>query len=437
MPAASSLTSRFTRLPSYSGHSGLFGLSLLPMLVLAGCLFSEKDGSPAREEDPKAGAGARLVLRTAALAGSSAPAAAVDSVAVRVTGEGMEPLEFGFSGPSLSVTLAGIPPGESRSVTASLFRQGRLLYLGQAVSDFSRETLADLNLRCEPQFSRVVAGFHLPPSLPLKVADGWLTLLGPEGELKARLVRKGEFGNFLLDEVPGNVRYDVSMVLSDAAGKSLYESRLAGQMLPLGQEAHWDLVLVASEAMAGLVLELPQPRETQVAATFPSRLRKPAAAGDMVISEFYAAPSTQDGGNEGEWWEIFNRTADSLSLAGCRLTRTRGGGVTQSFPFDSAQRIPPGRAQTYGRASARTDFHYADFSLVNTGSPLLLLCSGDSLLVDSLRYSATISDSLAVTIREGQVTGLDIDSLAVRSPRSWCLGASSGATPGRLGECPF
>jgi hypothetical protein len=308
------------------------------------------------------------------------------------------------------------------------------------MADFSREAPADLALRCEPQFSRVVASFHLPPSLPLKVADGRLTLRGGPGEFQATLRRKGEFGTFQVEEVPGDARYDVSLVLTDAAGKPIYESRQDGLLLPLGEEAHWELSLLPTDATAGLVLELPRPRETRVAAAFPSRLRRPSAAGDLVVTEFYAAPSAQDSGSEGEWWEIFNRTADSLVLSGCRLARTRGGGATQSFPFDSAHRVPPGRALTFGRSAAPADFRYADFSLVNTASPLLLLCAGDSLVVDSLRYSATVSDSMAVPVREGMVTSLDPDSLGRGTSRgSWCLtrmaGTSGLASPGRLADC--
>ena len=109
-----------------------------------------------------------------------------------------------------------------------------------------------------------------------------------------------------------------------------------------------------------------------------------------------------------------------------------------SYAFDSAARILPGRALTFGRSHASADVHYADFSLVNTSSPLLLLCAGDTLLVDSLRYSSTVSDSLAATIREGSVTSLNPDSLHNRLVKgSWCLTRMrETASPGSVGACP-
>lgn len=426
-------SSRFSRVP-------LIAVGTLSLLILGGCLFSEKDGKASRSAPSGEGAEARLVLRTAALTGASASVVILDSIAIRVTGDGMDPKDFSFSGDAMVLSLVGIPPGANRLVAASLFRQGRLLYRGQALSSFSKETRAELTLRCEPQFSRVVARFHLPPSLPLKVSDGWLTLTGASGEFRARLTRNGEFGSFLVDEVPGNVRYDVTLSLLDAAAKPIYESRQTGLLLPLGEEAHWELALTPTEAQAALVLELPQPFDAKVVASFPSRLRKPAGRGEAVVTEFYASPSVQDSSSEGEWWEIFNRTSDSLDLTGCRLSRTRGGGATQSFAFDSSHRLPPGRALTFGRSAAATDFHYADFSLVNTASPLLLLCAGDSILVDSLRYSATVSDSLAAPMRDGWITSLNPDSLGTsREGGSWCLthlpGAGGQASPGWVGEC--
>lgn len=418
----------------------LCALGALSLVLFGGCLFSEKEGKASRSVSSGEGAEARLVLRTAALTGASASAVVLDSIAIRVTGDGMEPKDFNFSGEAMVLSLVGIPPGANRLVAASLFRQGSLLYRGQTLADFSKEARAEVNLRCEPQFSRVVARFHLSPSLPLKVADGWLTLAGTPGEFKARLVRNGEFGSFLLDEVPGNVRYDVTLSLLDDAAKPIYESIQSGLLLPLGEEAHWELALTPTEGQAALVLELPKPFDAKVGASFPSRLRKPSGPGEAVVSEFHAAPSVQDSSSEGEWWELFNRTSDSLDLTGCRLSRTRGGGATQSFAFDSSHHLPPGRALTFGRSAAATDFHYADFSLVNTASPLLLLCAGDSILVDSLRYSATVSDSLAVPMREGWVTSLNPDSLGrSREGGAWCLTqlprAGGLASPGWMGEC--
>ncbi|HLP40744.1 MAG TPA: lamin tail domain-containing protein [Fibrobacteria bacterium] len=411
----------------------------LPPFLIAGCLVSVKDGKTSRDANADGLAGARLMLRTAALAGGSSPAARIDSIAVQVTGEGMESMDFPFAGDTLELDLSGLPPGPGRHITASLFRKGRLLYRGETVAELNKEKRVEVALRCEPKFSRVAARLHLPASLPVTVADGWLVLVGEAGEFKARLETRGEFGTFLVDEVPGDSRYQVTLTLLDGIGKPVYESRRTGLLLSLGTEANWDLPLTPTQAMAGLVLDLSSPRQTTAGARFPASLRRPQRAREVVLTEFYAAPSTEDSTAEGEWWEIFNRSADSLLLSGCRLTRTRGGGATQSFAFDTTHRIAPGQALTFGRSASPATRHYADFTLVNTVSPLMLLCAGDSLVVDSLRYSANASDSLAVTIREGWVSSLDVDSLGSAGRGAWCLtrmpGSGGTATPGSLGDC--
>ena len=430
-------------------RSALRFLMLLPMLALTsisiqGCLSGK--GGKATGPGEGGTADVRLSLTPAALVRSDAPNAPVlDSVFVRITGEDMAPLEFSRAGGSLSLDLAGLPAGGDRLVSAWLFRSGRLLYAGRGTFAFPREARTEASLRCDPQFSRVSARFHLPAGIPAPIAAGMLKLSGAGAEFSATLRVRDEFGSFLVDELPGGVRYDVSMALSDSAGKVRYQADRAGVFLPLGEEAKWDLSLLPSEASAGLYLSLGAAKEATLEAVFPSRTRRPSRPGDLIVSEFYAAPGEKDSSSQGEWFEIFNRTADTLALKGCRLSRDRSGGVTRSHAFDSALAVGPGRALVFGRSAARADAHYEDFSLVNTSSSLLLLCAGDSLLVDSLRYSSAAADSAAIPMREGQVSGLDAGSMSRRGmPAGWCLErmgdgktgeALAPASPGSVEAC--
>jgi hypothetical protein len=417
---------------------------LLP--ILGGCLAK---GGKASGPGEGGTAGVRLSLTPAALVRSDAPSAPVlDSVRIRITAEDMAPLEFSFAGDSLRIDLEGLPAGEDRLISAWLFRSGRLLYAGRGSFAFRRESRVDAALRCDPQFSRVTARFHLPSGMPAPIAGGLLKLTGSQGAFSAPLRLRDEFGSFLVDELPGDVRYDVAMSLSDSGGKVRYQADRSGVYLPLGEEAKWDMALLPSEAEAGVSLSLGAPKEAVVEAGFPSRLRKPARAGELILSEFYAAPAEKDSGSQGEWFEIFNRTADTLSLSGCRVSRDRSGGVTRSYAFDSSRAVGPGRAMVFGKPAAPADAHYADFSLVNTASSLLILCGGGGaaeILIDSLRYSSTAADSLAVPMREGKVSSLDAYGISRRaSPQSWCLtrmgegGAGDTAlvaSPGGMGAC--
>lgn len=416
-------------------------LLLLP--ILEGCLAAKGSTGPGEGGTSDV----RLSLTPAALVRSDAPTAPVlDSVFIRISGEDMAPMEFSFAGKSLDLDLQGLPAGTDRLISAWLFRSGRLLYAGRGAFSFLRESRTEASLRCDPQFSRVTASFHLPAGMSAPIVGGLLKLSGAEGQYSSPLSVRDEFGSFLVDELPGGVRYDVAMALSDSGGKVRYTADRAGVFLPLGEEAKWDMSLLPSEAAAELSLSLGAPKEAVLEAGFPSRLRKPKMAGDAIISEFYAAPGEKDSSSQGEWFEIFNRTADTLALGGCRVSRDRSGGVTRSLAFDSAQTLGPGRALVFGRSAARADVHYSDFSLVNTASSLLFLCAGDSILVDSLRYSSTAADTAAVPMREGQVTGLGAEAMSRRSaPDSWCLtrmgeGSSgdtawAGASPGSLKAC--
>lgn len=420
----------------------LLGLPALPLLQ--GCLTSGREGPGTATGGPAA---VRLVLTPAALVrGEAGSGPKPDSVHIRVSAEDMAPMDFSFAGDSLAVSLDGLPAGKDRLINAWLFRSGRLLYAGQGTFAFNREARTDAALRCDPQFSRVTASFHLPTGMPVPVSAGLLKLSGAGGQYSANLRVRDEFGAFLVDELPGDVRYDVSMALSDSLGKVRYQADRANVYLPLGEEAKWDMALQPSGAAAGVALSLGSPKEAVLEAGFPARRRKPLRPGDAIVSEFYAAPSDKDSSSQGEWFELFNRTADTLALGGCRLSRDRTGGVTRSYAFDSLRSLLPGKALVFGRSAAPAEVHYADFSLVNTASSLLLLCSGDSLLVDSLRYASAASDSAALPMREGLVTGLDAAGMSRRGlPANWCLtkpgeagageAAAGYASPGRVEAC--
>ncbi|MDQ3001958.1 MAG: lamin tail domain-containing protein [Fibrobacterota bacterium] len=417
----------------------LFPFLVLP--VLEGCLVSGRSGK-GTASGAEGASDVRLVLTPAALVrGGAGSVPALDSVHVRVSAEDMAPMDFSFSGDSLAVTMEGLPAGSNRLVSAYLFRAGTLLYSGQGTFAFRREMRMDAALRCEPQFSRVTAAFHLPVHSNTRISSGLLKLTGASGEFSAPLLVKDEFGSFRIDELPGGTRYDVTLSLTDSLGKVRYQADRAGVFLPLGEEAKWDMSLVPSEAMAGLSITLGSPKEAILETSFPSRLRRPSGAGEVIVSEFYAAPGEADSSSQGEWWEVFNRTADSLVLGGCRLARDRSIGATRSYSFDSTLVLGPGKALVFGRAAAPADVHYGEFSLVNTASSLLILCAGDSLVVDSLRYSSVAADSTSIPMRENAVTSLDAGQMSRRGePASWCL-VKSGAvgelapTPGRLGAC--
>jgi hypothetical protein len=68
----------------------------------------------------------------------------------------------------------------------------------------------------------------------------------------------------------------------------------------------------------------------------------------------------------------------------------------------------------------------------------LLLCAGDSLLADSLRYSSAAADSAsALPMKEGWITRLSAAALGQRSsPGAWCLARPDLAGPAEgLDEC--
>lgn len=424
-------------------------IAFLPLL--GGCLFSNHDEGRISEEN-RGKAGLKLTLSTRALAkGSAFTPLAIDSIEIRVIADDMAPMRFAFSGSALALNLEDIPAGASRVLSAQLFRKGSLLYSGRGTYSLLRESHSEISLKCDPQFSRVSTRFHFPMGLTVPIVDGMLKVSGRTGEFSAKLFKQGEFGSFTIESLPGDARYNVSLVLIDSMGKSRFEAKRDTVFLPMGEESKWDLSLLPMQAEAGLALKLSSVKTLSVAPVFPSGKRKPIKNGEVVISEFYAVPAEKDSGTAGEWFELFNRTGDTLNLSGCRISKDRTTGVTRSLMFDSTQIILPGQAVVFGRTAASAAVHYSDFTMVNTASSLLLLCKNDSLVLDSLKYSSSPVDSgipggTVLPVKDGWVTTLASDLLGNRtSAESWCLthmaygiDALSGigiSTPGRIESC--
>ena len=400
----------------------------------------------AESPPPPMGASLRLALAPAAWAKPGiASGPALDSAEIRISGEDMPllvfrrgaPLGGGRGGDSLAITLDSLPPGENRLVSAWLYRNGRALYAGKGLFSFRSEARLEASLRCDPLFSRVVSRFHLPMGLASPLRGGRLDLKGAGGVFSADLRIQDEFGSFLVDEVPGDQRYDVSMVLYDSGGTERYRAERTGMFLPLGEAAEWNLSLSPTEASAGLSLRLEAPKEAQIRWGIPGLRRAPSRPEEIVIAGFYAAPAEKDSGSQGEWFCLFNRGADTLSLGGCRFSRDRGAGATRAYPFPPDARLLPGASLSFGRPASRAAFLYPEFSLPNTAASLLLLCAGDSLVVDSVRYSSSSADSVsALPMKEGWVTRLSGGALGRHNRTSaWCLARPEAGPPGELREC--
>lgn len=422
-------------------------LSVFWLITVVACVFSENDSHTDGVILEKTKL--RLNLRpTALVKGEIKPLISLDSIQIRISADDIAPLLYTFSGDSLNLSLQDLPVGESRVVTAEMYRKGQLMYAGKGTYTFKKESQAELALQCLPQFSRVTTRFHIPVGLPMPIVDGSLKVLGKTSAFSAKLSKQGEFGIFSIEEIPGDAKYDVAMLLLDSTGKPRFEASRASVFLPKGEEAKWDLSLQPSDAQAAVALTLAPIKETQVVATFPTHTRKLLKSGEVVVSEFYAAPSSKDSSTAGEWFELFNRTADTLALSDCRFTRDRSVGITQNLNFDSLTFLPPGRAVVFGRSAAIADYHYSDFTLVNTSATLLLLCSSDKIVVDSLKYSATVDSTVAtpnrpIQIKDGYVSSLDTDSITTRiDAHSWCLtkngdGLTGLASPRQITSCHF
>ena len=158
-------------------------------------------------------------------------------------------------------------------------------------------------------------------------------------------------------------------------------------------------------------------------------LMLPTAAGQLVISEFMAQPST---GNAGEYLEIYNPGPNTYDLLGCEASDNdpdRGAIVTTSVL------VMPGRYVTlaYGDAAAAgfgPDYSYAGTFKLGSQDIVALKCGG--VTIDVVDYSAVgafpVTDRYAMTLAPGK-----LDAVANDDPANWCTAAYREYHPGDFG----
>jgi hypothetical protein len=432
--------------------------TLVPMLtlslsaLLAGCLSGPGGGAAGGSGD---GVSVSLNLQTESLAkrGASQSLAAlrpVDSAQVRISGTAMDTLAFGFrvNSGAQSLSMIDIPPGPNRRFEVSLFHAGKTFYKGAVTAELRTDRANSITVNCLPEFSRISASIHIPIDFPLEVAGGILRVENDEEVFSAAPTINGELRNFRLEEVPGDREYSVSLALWGPGGDTLATAYRAGVYIPKGQNVALVMPLALAFTQIALTMTVGEPTTTSIVMTLPGGRRTPTMFGEAIISEIYAIPTAEEGSDNGEWLELFNRITDTLDLSGCQLIRDAGTGTGMSFTLPSNTLIAPGRGLIVGR-SAVSFAHVVQASaltLTNTSARLEFACTpvgGATARIDTMRYSTSLSDTVAARIIAAKVTTLKPSRLASRHKSdAWCLSSVSpssadyGMTPGGIiGSC--
>jgi hypothetical protein len=377
----------------------------------------------------------------------------LDSAHVIVTGPEMDTLYFGFllDGSAQSLSLSDVPPGADRRFDIRLNRLGRVLYTGSVTTTLHTDRVNAFSVVCAPEFSRLNASIHIPLDFPKTVSGGVLRLWNGSDTLSAPATTNGELRNFRLEEVPGDQTYSVTLALWGPTGDTIATAFRSDVTVPKGQNVALVMPLTLAYTQIVLTMTVSDPRSTTLVLSLPGGKRTPSSFGEAVFSELYPVPSAEDGGDSGEWLELFNRVTDTLDVSGCQLIRDAGTGTGMNFTLPVNTLIPPGRGLVVGRSgvSFAQVSQASALTLTNTSARLEFACAqgpSGALRLDTLRYTTTLSDTLAARISNGKVTSLRPSRLHLRGKSdSWCLTAptaaiavfgESVATPGSIvGGC--
>ena len=118
--------------------------------------------------------------------------------------------------------------------------------------------------------------------------------------------------------------------------------------------------------------------------------RAPAAAGELVITEFAKNPNIVDD-DLGEWFEVWNATADPLDLDGLIISDRDSDSHTVSAPMGEAI-VPPGGYFVFGinaddmtNGGVFVDYEYTGITLANGTDELVLTINATE--IDAVEYS--------------------------------------------------
>ncbi len=403
-------------------------LSLLfPAAVAAGTLLAacQFDPSPASAPDPVSGPGVTVELQVRPVVLAKAASTALqptDSADIRISGPGMDPKEFGFGAGSDTFSLPELSPGPGRHFEVRLFYQKHLLYLGTADTTLYTDRKNTVFMHCIPQFSMVAASVHVPVDFPRKVGRTELRLWNATDTLVIGPDQPGEFLDFHLNNVPGNQNYSLKFSLWDDTGALAATSVQDTLWVPMGQSISLDLPLVTTFSQLQMNMTVSDPQQTTVSFSFPAGRRVPATFGEVVFSEVYLSPTTQDSSSQGQWIELYNRTSDTLDLSGCKMTRDGGGSTSKQAVLASGTIVAPNRGLVVGRSAyPNADVRFPSFSLGTGLSHMQFSCKSGALNLDTMVYSLSASDSTAVQTAAGKVTELRPDWVGQRTnPVGWC-----------------
>jgi len=166
----------------------------------------------------------------------------------------------------------------------------------------------------------------------------------------------------------------------------------------------------------------------------------------VYFCEFFPEPDEIDGGPDGEWIEIYNRTSDSLFLDHCRISKSRtSSSLSTRFDIPEGTVIGPSKLLVFGREKAIYKDVIFDFKMVSTKQSLLLLCdeNNQDLLLDSLTYTTEYVPLDSIYSIDGYVSTKRHDQFSGdTSYRNWCLteinpaaGSPSASPGGLLTDC--
>lgn len=162
----------------------------------------------------------------------------------------------------------------------------------------------------------------------------------------------------------------------------------------------------------------------------------PTIAGEVIFSEIMPDP-TDVADTTGEWFELYNTSAETFNLIGCAFTDlgTDSHGIFTDLLITPGQYITLAISSTPGFTPTYS-YPASNLTLGNATDELTLTCNGT--VIDDLPDTSTLGWAVG---QSGELSNATLDATSNDSAANWCAGTNvytttDRGTPNAANDCP-
>lgn len=331
-----------------------------------------------------------------------------------------------------SITFPDIPPGSDLSIQIELKNANHEIMYTCLKSDLSisSETTSKITLTCFPEFSEVWLYLPLNYAPWVGIDSGLFQIFSSHQDTLVYPLKftqgSAEIAPFT---VPGNSNYTVSLQLWKKGALAFQTTENTTLYFKKGVSENLSIPIHPQLGQAEISLNFSGSKQNHISIYSVKNKRRLPGPQEILISEIYPEPLSEQGDSDAEWLEISNPTSDTLLLSDCFISRTRNStGVTSRQDLTELGALLPYQSIVLGKEKVSFRNFPLNLSLLNTRQSLIVgkIQNNETVILDSLTYSSTATSLDTLSAGQGKILVRSSRSFGLKNhPSNWCTAQDS------------